>query len=286
MKAVRAAGFGKSRNGSWGAGHGWRPARPREASPFGKVLVCAGEWRLTVREAAFSVFIAGAMAFAGFFVAGAIDKSVKDDQLKYRQAPELASDAEFEHAMRTDVGNAFASGKFETLDPVSYDNLPGKHLAVFADYQHYTRHTRVVHYTTGSGKNLRHHTRLEHYWTWDTVRTDSRKASRVRYCGSEFGREKFRYGHVGSGSHTHRIDSDDRIVFTTKPASFSATVFSEFRDSTLKTGTELIPGTTPAKLREELTASHAVGLFWAAWALLTGLVVFGFVYAENEWLEG
>ena len=75
-------------------------------------------------------------------------------------------------------------------------------------------------------------------------------------------------------------------MFTTKPASFSATVFSEFGDSTLKTGTELIPGTTPAKLREELTTSHAVGLFWAARALLTGLAVFGFVYAENEWLEG
>ena len=81
MKAVRAAGFGKSRNGSWGADRSWRPARPRGASPFGKVLVSAGEWRLTVREAAFSVFIAGAMAFAGFFVAGAIDKSVKDGDM-------------------------------------------------------------------------------------------------------------------------------------------------------------------------------------------------------------
>ena len=50
--------------------------------------------------------------------------------------------------------------------------------------------------------------------------------------------------------------------------------------------TELVPGTTPAKLREELTASHAVGFFWAAWVLLTGFAVFGFVYAENERLEG
>ena len=49
--------------------------------------------------------------------------------------------------------------------------------------------------------------------------------------------------------------------------------------------TELVPGTTPAKLREELTASHAVGFFWAAWVLLTGFAVFGFVYAESERLE-
>lgn len=250
-----------------------------------RVLFDAGEWELTVREAIFSLAIAGAMTAAGFFVASAIDKSVRDGQLRYRQAAELLSDSEFEHAMRTDVGDAFASGRFETLDPVSYEGIGGKYLDITADYQHYTMHTRVVHYTTGSGKTRQHHTRIEHYWTWDTTKVDRRSAKRVRWCGQEFPKGKFSYSRVGSASRTLSKGSHDRIVFSLRPVEFDASAFSAFAGGTVSDGTELRPGVSTASLRADLVEDHSVGWFWAGWAFLTCLAVFGFVYLDNRWLE-
>lgn len=240
---------------------------------------------VTLREVVFSAFIVGLMTFFGFLIASGVEKSVRDGQLRYRQAAELMSDAEVEHAMRTDVGDAFASGRFETIDPVSYEHLPGRHLSISADYQHYTMHTRVVHYTTGSGKTRQTHTRIEHYWTWDTRRVDRRSAKRVKWCGSEFPKGKFDYSKVRRGGRIHSLGPHDRIVFTTLPAEFEATAFSEFRGGTVSDGTVLRPGTAPAGLRESMTESHAFGWFWAGWIVLTLVAVGAFLYIDNEWLE-
>jgi len=282
MEFVRTTRFRKNRDGSWGAYPGWRPFRPR---PSGKVLFAVGEWEVTVREAVFSVFIAGVMTFFGFLVSNYVEKAVHDSRLRYLQAAELASDEEFGHALRTDVGPAFCEGEFRTLDPVSYEGLAGEHLAVRADWQHYTMHTRVVHYTTGSGKNVRHHTRTEHYWTWDTRRVDRRDAKEVEFCGVRFPKGKFSYSSVRPGSSVRRLDSDDRIVFAYWPKEFRAAAFSEFSGGTVSDGTELRPGATAPSLRAEYAESRAVAAFWCGWAWLTVAAVALFAYFDNRWLE-
>lgn len=240
---------------------------------------------ITFREVVFSALIIGLMTFIGFLISGYIEKTVSDKQLKYRQAVELTSDEEFSHAMRTDVGNAFAEGKFETIEPVSYEHLKGSYLSIHVRYQHYTHHTRVVTYTVKVGKSTRVRTRIEHYWTWDTVRTDSRSAKKVIYCGNEFPKDKFNYGCVRKGSYIHRVDSDDRMVFEYYPEKFTASVFSNFGNNTISDGTALHEDMSVAKLREYLTTSHAVGLFWMCWIFFMILAVIGFVSIENDWLE-
>lgn len=189
-----------------------RSGRWHRSGRLGKVLIDFGDFELTLREAIFGVAIAGVLYMLGFFCAGLIEKNVHDEQLKYRQAAQIQVQSEFAHAMKTDVGLAFVQGHFRTLDPVQYDNLPGKHLMIHACYQKYQMHTRIVHYTTGTGKNLRHHTRTEHYWTWDTYKTDTKHAKQVEFCGSKFDQAAFAYGGIYGRGHTANIGYHHRIV--------------------------------------------------------------------------
>lgn len=225
------------------------------------------------------------MTLFGFLISGYIEKSASDKQLKYRQSMELNTDGEFGYAMRTDIGNAFAEGRFETMDPVSYDNLNGKHLSIHVKYQHYTHHTRLVTYTVRVGKSHQTRTRIQHYWSWDTVRTDSRSAKRVIYCGSEFDKDKFSYGCVSKRSHIHKMGSKDRMVFEYYPEKFNASVFAFFGNGTITDETTLHEGMSINELRKCLTESYYVALFWTLWIFFMILVVIGFVVLENNWLE-
>ena len=150
-----------------------------------KIVLYDGiDFEITLREVMFSLLILGIFSFLGFIVHSWIDKKVDDSNLKYRQAVAIESPDEFRHAMNTDVGYAFVSGKLEAVTPVTNNLVKGKYLSIHVNHQKYQKHTRVVTYTTYDSKGRRRvHHRTETYWSWATKWTSTTNSPMVVFCG-------------------------------------------------------------------------------------------------------
>lgn len=247
-----------------------------------------GDVEITLREAIFSVTIASVLFLVGFLVSTKIEHYVNQANLQYRQAIQIPNNnhEEFSLAMRTDIGNAFADGKFEAVDVVKHKKLDGKWLKIYADHQQYTMHTRTVHYTTTDSKGrVHHHTRVEHYWTWDTKRAETFHSKKVKYIGSEFDYGKFNYDYVGRHCEIVGDGFRKRIAFTCIPTKFNAAVYTKLSDGTVSNGTVLRQNMNVDGLYNVLTTSYAVSIFWIIWCIVIVGSVVMFVWIENDWIE-
>ena len=221
----------------------------------------------------------------GLCISSYVEKCAADRVLKYRQPAQITVPSQFKHAMDTDVGWAFVEGKFRTLDPVSYEHLDGKHFMIHADYQKYTRHTRIEHYTTGSGEHKHHHTRVVHYWTWDTYDTKKVRAKEVEFCGNKFSSYDFKYWHVPRDSKIYDNGYHKRIVFTYWPTTYDATICTELKEGKVKDWPQLHYQRKIPQVYEDMTTTHDTMYFWILYGIISLFLLAGFVYAENEWLE-
>ena len=245
-----------------------------------------GDVEITIREAIFSITIASMLFLVGFLISTAIEHSVNRSTLKYRQAAQIfESPDEFSHAVRTDLGFAFAEGDFVTEDAVSDSRIEGEHLEMVKTFQKYQMHTRVVHYYTGTGKTRRCHKRVERYWTWDTYSVERVKAKRCKFLGYRLPVEKFDLSDVPSSSKTVPNGFQKRIVFMVRPKEFNCTIFSELKDGTISDKTRLWYKKAIPEAYERETSSHATAVFWTAWSLFMAIVIIAFVAHRNDWLE-
>ena len=250
------------------------------------VLFDFGDWRLTLREAVFSAFIAGILTAVGFFISGAIERHVHERQLIYRQAVQIDKNpAEFKWALDTDIGYLFAEGVLETVDPVRHEKLDGEWFSIKAVHQKYVRHTRTRSYTVRDGKgHTRVKSRVETYWSWDTYEVERSSAKTVRFLGVELPAGKFRLGWhseckiVSTGYHR-------RIKFAVVPKEMTGTIFAKAADGTVEGQVEFWRGRDLKSAYEDSVFSYAKGLFWTAWIVVIVGIIFAFFYAENRWLE-
>lgn len=242
---------------------------------------------VTLREVIFSVLIVGVLYTIGFFISGAIEKSVAEKQLQYRQAIQIKdSGRELHHACDTDVGYAFVEGDFKTLDPVTWEGLEGEHLSIVRDKEKYTMHTRVETYTVTTGKGrTQTRTRLVHYWTWVLVKRDTKWATKVSFCGNEYGKNTFKYNAVNEEVHITNTGYHTRDRFRYRPKNFRGCIFAELNNGKINGCPAIWKGMTLEEMYKDFTTSYAVMIFWICWvAFMVGAVVM-FVVIDNRWLE-
>ncbi len=246
-----------------------------------------GSVEITLREAIFSVTIASVLFFTGFLISSKIEHAVNQSNLEYRQAAQISNSTnEFEIAMATDVGNAFVEGHFSALDTVSHEKIGGKWMWIYADYQKYTMHTRTVHYTVTDSKGRSHtRTRIEHYWTWDTYKTQKKHSKEVEYIGVKFPFEKFDYSLIHRNYKTVDDGWHKRIEFSMIPTSFNASAYTKLSNNTVSNNTTLYRNVSIKDLYSIHIKSIAVPLFWWLWSVLIVGAVVGFVVIENRWIE-
>lgn len=241
--------------------------------------------KATFREIVFSVFIVGILVFIGFLIASAIDKSVQENLLKYRQAAQIRNNPEqFAYALKTDIGNAFVEGDFKTIDPVSMKHLDGQYLFIEKETQEYRKHTRTVTYTDSEGRSrVRHET----YWRWDTIATDSEMATKIEFSGVEFDSDTFSYETIRRQKEVYKCGwlSNTRYIFYTIPKDFHGTVFGELKQGHLFGCPEVLYDKNIVEAYKDYTSSHAVSIFWVCWIAFIIFAVGGFCYIENPWLE-
>lgn len=242
----------------------------------------------TPREIIFAVFLLGVLLSVGCIVHTKIVRCITDHNLKVDQTLQIRSDDQFRHCLDTSVGDVFAEGELSAVDAVTDDkgHLSGSYWRIERRYQVYTMHTRIVHYTTGSGKNLRHHTRTETYWTWDTHDVDVKSCTKAVFCGVTFPKSKFSV-QVWEDSHDPvEIGYHKRYVYTTYPKRYCGTLAATCSDATIGDGSPFYPSQSPKDVHDgRLVGNGPVIAFWIGTVLVIGLLIWGFLAIDNRWLE-
>ena len=146
------------------------------------------DFEITKREIIASISILAIMLISGFTISDKIDDYYQDQNAKYNKAFKISNDKDlFDYAMKTNVGNSFVEGELESVDKVNINDIPGDYMIIEKVKEKYTMHTRTVT-TTVNGKTR---TRVETYWTWDRVGTETFKSKEINFLGNKFKSSKF-----------------------------------------------------------------------------------------------
>ena len=240
---------------------------------------------ISKREIIVSIAIVAIMIIFGLMIHGAISESLMLKYQEYNTALQIDNNPDmFKYAMSTDIGNAFIYGEVKTVDPVTYEEIGGEYSYVKKVKEKYTKHTRTVTETyTDANGNVKTRTRTETYWSWDYVDSWSQHANKITFLEAEFN-----YGTIdlGSGSHVKTIkeSSHIRYVYYGAPTTAKGTLYSKLKNNTINSST-FYEDMTIDQTIEHLESGSELVLFWIGWILLTCLVVFGFIYIDNTWLE-
>lgn len=224
------------------------------------------------------------MLMIGFAISEEIRQSLLEDYQIYDTAAQIDDKELFEYGMETNVGYAFVYGELKTLDPVSYPEVSGKYSYIEKKEQEYRKHYRYVteEYKDSNGKK---HTRQkkEEYWTWDTMRTESKTATKISFLDVEFAYEKIPF----PSSHQIEIVKTGyhkRNVYYGTETEFQGTIFTSLKENTIN-DSKFYENRTIAETIENLETESELVIFWFLWILLIIGVVFGFYYFDNNWLN-
>lgn len=237
------------------------------------------------REVIASVVIVALMLIIGFAISEKIRQSLLEDYQVYDTAAQIDDDKElFEYGMKTNAGYAFVYGELKTLDPVSYPEVSGKYSYIRKEEQEYRRHSRTVTKTYTDSKGKTHtKTEIEYYWTWDTMRTESKTATKISFLDVEFAYEKIPF----PSSHQLEIVKTGyhkRNVYYGTETDFQGTLFTSLKENTIN-NTKFYKNQTIAETIENLETGAEIVIFWILWILLIIGLVIGFYYLENKWLD-
>ena len=230
------------------------------------------------REILVSIIIALISIMIGIFISGKISDSQDAGRESYQKAIQIEEPEIFRHCMSVNSGDGLIYGELKAVDTVSDPNIEGEWLYLSKKTQRYTMHTRTVH----TGKT----TRIETYWTWDTISVEELHSKRVSFCGVEFSYEKI------NRPDSHYIDTVKtgrhmREVFDGCDTSYIGTIFTKMADNAISDGSSFYLNKTPQETLDVVKndGRWELVLFWVMWLILTGIVIVSFFHMDNDWLD-
>lgn len=240
---------------------------------------------ITLREIIASIAIIAVMLILGVVISNKISDSVSDDIAEYNKALQINNNQEtFEYGMRTNVGNAFVYGELKPVDSVSFSEIKGKYLSITKIKEEYTRHENTVTKTDANGKT---YTTIEVTYNWDEVHRESKHSKEVTFLGVKFPYDKF---NIPSGDYITTIDedSDTRYCYYGVNPSIKGTIYVQLKNNDIKNNDFGSINITTKSLKETYefyTSDYSVIAFWMFWIIIIGLLVYGFYYLDNNWLN-
>lgn len=239
-------------------------------------------FEITKRELLASVSIIAIMLLIGVLISGKISEAQLDANEKYNKAIKIDTLDLFEYGMRTNIGNAFVYGDLEAVDTVSYPDIDGSYMYIEKIKEEYTKHTRTVSDYDDDGNKIGEH--KEVYWTWDIVNRESLKCEEVSFLGHVFTSDKI---DIPGGHYINTIKESSKIRYKYYgvDTSFVGTIFTDLRFDTITDNTPFYVNMTIEQAVKHLETGSYVIFFWIFWIILTGFCVYGFYYADNNWLK-
>lgn len=246
-----------------------------------------GDLSITKREIIVSIAIVAIMMLFGFMISDSINDARLDKLQEYNTALKIPdNDTElFQYALDTDVGNVFVEGKLKFLDPISIDDIDGQYSYISRELEKYTRHTRTVTKTrTNADGETETYTEKEVYWSWDHVKTDRWESKQINFNGIDFPTDKIEI--PGSRYHsTVSCGHHKRYVYRVRDMEWQGTIYAKIKNHTFESQADFRESTDIEEMLEYYTVFNWLWLFWPFWIILTGALVYGFYYIDNEWLE-
>lgn len=242
------------------------------------------KFEITKREIIASISIMAIMLLFGFFISSKISEHHMDKNEIYNKAIKTQSRDAFEYGMRTNVGYAFVYGDLKAVDTVTYPEIGGSYIYVKKIKEKYTMHTRVVTYTTGSGKTRQTHTRTETYWTWDEIESEDITCKEVSFLGVIFDSRKIQIPDANY-IDTIKESSHIRYKYYGTNIKFTGTIFTKLANGTITDKTSFYNDKTIDETVKDLESNWSIIVFWIFWILLICGCVYGFYYIDNKWLE-
>lgn len=236
---------------------------------------------ITKREVIASFVIIAFMMIVGFFISDNMADWQNEQNAKYQKALHIENNKDmFQYGMDTNVGNAFVYGDLTALDPVSYDEIDGEYMYIEKVKEQYTKHTRRVSYAVDGKTRYR----TETYWTWDWVGSEDKKCKNINFCGVAFNSNKI------DMPSQHLIDtikesSHIRYKYYGVSTSHTGTIFTKLADGSISDNTKFYENESIDDVLKDKTTGGWNIIFWVVWIILTGILVFGFYYLDNQWLN-
>ena len=221
---------------------------------------------ITKREIIISISISAVMLIIGLFISGKITDMQNDRNAEYQKAVHIEDSELFQHGMDTNIGNAFVYGDLQAVDAVTFDEIGGEYLYAEKVKEKHTMHTRVVTYTTGSGKTMQTHTRTETYWTWDVIGREEKK------CNPKFVKMINESNHI-------------RYKYYGTPIKHTGTIYTVLSDGTISDRSKFFKDYTINQALESCITEMWNVVFWCVWVIMICGCVYGFCYLDNRWLE-
>ena len=253
-----------------------------------------GEFEITFREILVSISIIAVMLLFGFVISGKISQSNIDKNEKYNKAIKIENDKDmFQYGMETNVGNAFVYGKLKAVDTVTFPEIGGEYMYVEKVEERYERHEETVTKEDDDGNEYEE---TEVYYTWDEYDSESLHSKEIKFCGIKFPYEKIclpssSYVKTIPGSRVYSFESGEyvkvRFEYYGVKTKFNVTIFTTLKDNTISDNTQFYENRNIKDAVDALESNGNVEqvLFWIFWIVITGALVFGFYYLDNEWLE-
>ena len=247
---------------------------------YGKKGFDFGEFEITKREILASISIIAVMILIGILISGKISEYQMDKNEKYNKAVKIENQEMFQYGMDTNVGNAFVYGDLEAVDTVTYPEIGGEYMYVEKVKEKYTMHTRQVAHS--NGKTTYYTTEV--YWTWDTVGSEDIECKEVSFCGVVFPSNKI---NVPGTDYIDTVMESGyvRYKYYGVGTKYTGTVFTNLRDETISDNSRFYNNLTIDQTMNHLESGAGVIAFWIGWVILIILVVFGFYYLDNRWLD-
>lgn len=272
------------------------------------------DFKVTKREALFSIIIFLTMVCLGLFVENSISNKIAESNEIYYKATKIDNNSDqFKYGMETNIGNTLVHGEFNAVDEVRIPELVDGYFAIDKVTERYTRHTRTVTTTDSKGKTS---TRTETYYNWDDYNTDRHMSNKFSFLDCEFGIDKIDLDNYErltlndknvSSSHITWVKGnylynngdkwanvgDLRYKYNIIPKSFMGSMMARLKEDSIhnidKDGApiNIMPNRTIGQVVESKQKSEAVAttMFWIIWMILTIGIIIGFIYLENKWLE-
>ena len=241
------------------------------------------KFKITKREVIVSISIIAILLIIGLVISNKIVEYQTDKNEIYNKAVKIESSEIFQYGMNTNVGNAFVYGELNAVDTVSYPEIGGSYMYVQKVEEHYNQHTKTETYTGSNGKT---HIRTKVYYSWDYAGEESVKCKEIEFCDVKFDSYKIALPSTFY-IDTIKKSSKVRYQYYGVSTSYKGTVFTDLRDNTISNNSSFYTNMDINNTLEYIAASQTATLiiFWVAWIISIGVIVFLFYKAENKWLE-
>ena len=239
-----------------------------------KLLYSGDNWSLTLRELIASISIVAMFLVFGLIIYQKIDRNISDKNDIYRKAIGVTDESRMKYGIDTEIGYAFCSGELTSHTQITHPDIDGTYMSIEIQKQKYRTHYRRV-----NGKTHIYH-------SWDTIDTDYLNTDYVKWLGFDFSFKQI------SGLNYERVKMVEtgyhmRNIYYGIPDKIDVSSFIKLTHDTVNQTIVMHRNVSVNELREMCLNGGILTkvLFWIGWIILTGLVVFVFYYADNNWLE-